>query len=585
MALAALVLTSACSDPEPVPFGLDRHETPTPTVDPETPALLPTVALREYPAPSPSQSIAGAPFSGAAEDGTARDVRASYARDLDDDGDDDALVLLANAAQEVDVVFGRREGDVFTPRALGHVALPAPGCLLDSLAFDALDPRLALATARWSCANANGGQDAQAHVLIEVGRTPRVIERFGYLGAEGDGVTFVAADRDEDGNPDLIVEARVGDARATITFRSTASGMARQAGAPEDAIAQLADEARAAIRRHPDTALTKADAALNLYRALCAESDAPRITLGSSRGIPCGTSVGALRARAVLVAAHARAGHVLAALTHAEALRGVTLRDAERRLADDALATLPASTPEPHVSIEASPIDARSVRRSSLAFADEAHVLVLGATTRNVSLADDATTDAFPIDTRIVDPSGHLALRGIERRCDGTVLVVAPLASAALDGPLLDGHTALVAPRPAPPGVACPDMTAALRADDGGYVPLGWAPQGVLVAHLGELTLVPLDLSGQLAGSATVLAPDAPAPAPILPGAATSDVGHYALLTDHGIVVMHRGGESASVLVRPTGFSRQGSAIDVAISPSGRRLAWIQGDHLRWCDL
>ena len=417
-----------------------------------------------------------------------------------------------------------------------------------------------------------------------------MLERFGYVGAAGDGVTFVAADRDDDGNPDLLVEAQVGDARATLTFRSTASGMARDRGAPEDAIAQLADEARAAIRRNPDTALSKADAALGLYRALCAESEAPRLTLGSNRGIPCGNSVGALRARAVLVAAHARAGHVLEALTYAEALRGVRLREAERRLADDALATLTASTPEPHVSVEARPLDDRSVRRSSLAFADEEHVLLLGSAPQNVSLADGVASPAFEIDTRIVDPSGRLVLRAIERRCDGTVLVVAPLSSSSLDspvldGPVLDGHTALFAPRPTPAGVACPEMTAALRADDGGYVPLGWAPQGVLVAHLGELMLVPLDLRGELAGSASVLPLDAPAPAPVLPGAATNDVGHYALLTDHGILVMHRGSEGASVLVRPTGFVRQGTAIDVAISPSGRRVAWIQEDHLRWADL
>jgi len=574
---------AACSDPDPVPFGLDRHELPR-TTEPETVAL-PEVALREYPAPSPSQIIAGASFAGVASDGTARDVRASYARDLDEDGDDDALVLLANAEQEVDVVHASREDDVFTSRALTRIALPLPGCLIDSLAFDALDPRLALATVRWSCPNANGGEDAQAHVIIEVGRTPRVIERFGYVGAEEDGVAFVAADRDDDGNPDLIVEARVGDATATLRFRSTASGMARQAGAPEDAIAQLADEARAAIRRNPDTALTKADAALGLYRALCAESEAPRLTLGSSRGVPCGNSVGALRARAVLVAAHARAGHVLEALMYAEALVGVRLREAERRLADDALATLSASTPEPHVGVEAHPLDERSVRRSSLAFADEEHVLLLGSTPQNVSLSDGTVAPAFEIDSRIVDPSGHLVLRAIERRCDGTVLVVAPLSSATLDGPVLDGHTALFSPRPAPSGVACPEMTAALRADASGYVPLGWAPQGVLLAHLGELTLVPLDMRGELAGSASVLPLDAPAPAPVMPGAASSDVSHYALLTDHGILVMHRGSESASVLVRPTGFVRQGTAIDVAISPSGRRVAWIQEDHLRWADL
>jgi hypothetical protein len=575
---------SACSDPEPVPFGLDRHPLPTTATDPAPPAL-PTVALRAYPAPSPSQIIAGASFSGAAPDGTARDVRASYARDLDGDGDDDAIVLLANAAQEVDVVHASREGDVFTPTALTHIALPLPGCLLDSLAFDALDPRLALATVRWSCANTNGGEDAQAHVLLEVGRTPRVIERFGYVGAEGDGVTFVAADRDDDGNPDLLVEASVGDARATLTFRSTASGMARESGALEAAIAQLADEARAAIRRNPETALTKADAALGLYRALCAESETPRLTLGSSRGIPCGNSVGALRARAVLVAAHARAGHVLEALTYAEALRGVRLREAERRLADDALATLTASTPEAHVSVDAHPLDERSVRRSSIAFADDDHVLLLGSTPQNVSLADGVAVPGFPIDTRIVDPSGRLVLRAIERRCDGTVLVVAPLSSSSMDGPVLDGHTALFSPRPTPVGVACPDMTAALRADDGGYVPLGWAPQGVLVARLGELMLVPLDLRGELAGSASVLPLDAPAPAPVVPGAASSDVSHYALLTDYGILVMHRGSEGASVLVRPTGFARQGTAIDVAISPSGRRVAWMQEDHLRWADL
>ena len=576
-ALLSAVGLLACGEPEPVPFGLDRPLTATDPVEPIE--ATPSATVREFPDPSPTVDLEGATLSAGPNS-----VRASFTRDLDGDGDLDALVWIANPAGEVDLAFARRDGATLSPENLAHFALPRAGCVLGRLRFETLDPSLALGTTTWACENLNGAEEAEQHVIVEVSSAPRLLERFGWIGARGDGLSFVAADRDADGHVDVVAEVRVGDARGLLPYRSTAAGIARDPASPETSIVALADEARAAIRRNPETALTKAEGALALYDALCTESERARLTVGTTLGLSCGTTVGAARARAVLVAAHAHAGHVLEALALAEALRAGSsrLREAERRLAEDALLAMPAETPEPHESIEASVLDATFLRRSSLAFADEDHVLVLSGSPRNVSLTDGVTTPSFPIDARIVDPSGQLVLRGIERRCNGTVLVVAPLRSAS---PEVDSRTALFEPRPAPTGVPCPEMTGALRSDPNGFVALGWAPQGVIVARLGELLVVPLDVHGTLAGDASTLTPETPAPAPVMPGAATSDVSVYAFATDQGLLRLRRGATLEVTLVRPAEYAHEGSVIDVAVSPSGRRLAWIQAGHVRWVEV
>jgi len=575
-ALALLCLLASCGESEPVPFGLDRPATSPPPSPSSSPPPNLEAETRTWPPGTTGVDVDGARWE------SARSVLATLAVDVDRDRDRDLLVLVAGddlAAGALSLVLARRTSEAFEEESLGEQVAAPDGCADRRVEFVPLSSEHAIASVRWSCPNRNDAELEHAALVVGLGALPRLLERFRWRGGASDGLTFSAADRDEDGHEDVIVEAFVGEARAALVYRSTAAGLARDPDAPEAAVVALVDAARSSVRRSPEVALRGADAALGLWEALCREGERARLTVGTSAGIACGDSVAAARARAVAVAAHARLGHVAQALALERALGPVEgrLREPERRMLRDAFAAMPAETPALRTSVAALPLSG-SVRRSTLAFEDEDALLVLAGEPRRVRLLDGTVEPAPAMEPALTDASGAMQLFGIERRCEGTVLLVAPRGVPFASG------TVLVAPRPVPRGAPCPELTPLLRADADGFVPLGWAPQGALLARLDELWLVPLDAAGGSSGTPTTLMPDAPAPVPVPPGAARPDLSAYALATEHGVLVVARGETPSVVLVRPEGYRHEGTAIDVAISPSQRRLAWLSGEQLVWVE-
>lgn len=117
-------------------------------------------------------------------------------------------------------------------------------------------------------------------------------------------------------------------------------------------------------------------------------------------------------------------------------------------------------------------------------------------------------------------------------------------------------------------------LPSGLERDTGGFVVLGWAPQGVVAVRGREMHLVPLTLDATSAGEPMRLAEDAPAPAPLSGGRATTGAERYALGTPLGVVVAERGGTAR--LFRPAGFAASAlRTADVAISPNGRKIALV----------
>ncbi len=559
-----------------MPFGLDRAAPASPPVTPAPSPPSAEVEIRSWPPGTTVVDVDGARWD------AARAVLATLAVDLDADRDRDLIALVVGddlAAGAVSLVLARRAPDAFEPVPLGEPLAAPDACAERRVELVALSSEHALASARWSCPNRNDGEREHAAIVIGLGALPRLLERFRWRGGADDGLVFSAADRDDDGHEDVIVTAFVGETRAELVHRSTAAGLARDPSAPEAAVADLVDAARTSVRRSPEGALAGADAALSLWEALCREGERARLTVGATAGIACGESPAAERARAVALAAHARLGHVAAALALERELGPIEgrLREPDRRMLRDAFAAMPAETPALRTSVDALPLDG-TVRRSTLAFIDEDHVLVLGAEPRRVSLLDGTVEPEAPLDPALTDPSGTLQLVGIERRCDGTMLLVAPR------GAPFAPRAVLLAPRPPPRGAPCPELTPSLRADADGFVPLGWAPQGALFARFDELWLVPLDASGASSGAPTVLSSDAPAPVPVPAGAARPDLSAYALASEHGVLVVARGTSPGVVLVRPEGYVHEGTPIDVAVSPSQRRLAWLSGARLVWVE-
>ncbi|MFO0708643.1 MAG: hypothetical protein U0353_02330 [Sandaracinus sp.] len=326
--------------------------------------------------------------------------------------------------------------------------------------------------------------------------------------------------------------------------------------------------------------------------------------MGGTRGIPCGTSASIGRAYAMRAAALARrlpagtpsdAAALGAALEAYVALdhQGVSIREGDRALVRESwlrLASVPADRFVVHRGGEAMPVSARrSPRLSTLAFLDESRLLVRGASPRVLriegeSFVPESAPELRLEDARLLDPDGALELVALERSCEGTVAVIAP-ASGIVDAVTGSRREVLVAPRPAPAVATCPTMPEGHRADDDGFVALGWAPSGLVLARGSAITLLPLDASGAPAGPSSVLDPQIPAPAPLPAGAAVPDARGYALALPIGIVVVDRVEHTLSVFHGEDFSVPQGLPIDVALSPSLARAAWLCGGAICWAEL
>lgn len=587
--LLASALLVACGEDEPVPFGLDRphaESTPTPA-ETTTDEVAAPVSLTAAVWPEGTREL---DVGGGHVLLTSDVARASAVLDLDGDADLDLFLVAVGDDGTPRLLHLRRDGETFgEPAVLSSFGALASGCVATSARIEALGPSFVGASLETECANTNGPAARATHAwVVDVSATPRLLERFSLgRGDDADGFELLEVDRDDDGHDDLIVQLRVGTETVSLAWRSAASGLARDTTEPETRIGELADAAREAVRRSPETAVATARAALALHAAICRETETARFEVGVHAGLSCGASAGAGRARAMLAAAIARQGDVLGAMELVAALDrpDVTVRDVDRNLATAELGGVGGTSGwTMHDGPEAAASGtAEAPRLSSLAFDDETHLLVRTGEPRVIDLA---TSIAVPApdrgERRLLDPSHALELVAIERRCEGTVIVIAP--ESGIVNPITgDRRTALVEPRAAPTGAPCPDLTDVLRRDAHGFFALGWAPQGVLVARGSELVVVPLDVGGHPAGAVETLTPESLAPAPIEAGHATRDVSAFARSTPHGILLVTRS-PAAAVLIRPEGYEHEGASIDVAVSPSARRIAWIGAGRLHWAD-
>lgn len=578
---------SACEG-DAVPFGLDAGRGAAPEPAPTEPARARAMA-RTFPDGTRRVDVEGAPIE---VDGS---VRALWADDLDDDGDRDAIVLLASADAALTLAFARRDGARFeAPRALSS-APAASGCVVDAPSLEPLGERWLVARASVTCPE-NAAASRRDVWIASVERTPRALEHLSVLDAEGRApgaveLALSAADRDDDGHADLVVTVSVGTGGTATTIElpwlDRPSGLARDAAEPERTLAARARTGLSALRRTPARALTLSREVVALHEVLCREPGRPRLRVGSGDGLSCGTSEGAGRAATTIVRALAQRGELLEALGALERLDAPGLViDAERREA--ARAAIASADATAGVTMREGPAhtapSGAALRLSALAFLDEDHLLLRGERPRIYVVSSGAELGAEPAQgaLAVLDPSGAYAVAGVERRCAGHVLRVVP-ASSLVMGQVLGGthSTPLLASREPPSGAPCPDLTPALRRDDGGFRVLGWAPQGVVAARGGELSVVPLDLSAQPAGPPQVLGPGTLPPAPLPAGAITSDGRFLAEVRGLGVVVHPIAPRGAPQLLWPAGWAaRDGEVTDPAIAPSGRRVAVLRGGRV-----
>ncbi|MCZ7686418.1 MAG: hypothetical protein M5U28_49745 [Sandaracinaceae bacterium] len=594
LAITAALVASGCGscEGEQVPFGLDAGRGAA--VDHEPQGGEPSRARptqRTFPDGTRRVDVEGAALE---VDGS---IRALYADDLDRDGDRDALVLVAGADGSLRLLFAQRDASAFAAPRLLDDAPPAEGCAIEEPSLEPLGAGWLLVRASVACAATPA---ASRHELWVVGldRAPRALEHLAVLDAEGRAegeveLALAAADRDEDGHEDLVVtlsltlEGAASPVAIELPWLDRPSGLARDGTEPERTFAERARDALRLLRRTPDRALAGSRGVAALHAALCREPGRARLRVGDADGIDCGRSDGAGRAATTIVRALAARGELLEALSALEAMSGAGLAidDERRQAAQDAIAQAPATA---GLTLREGPAHRApswsALHLSALAFLDEDRLLLRGDSPRvyTISSGEEAPADPSLAELRILDPSGAFAVAAVERRCQGHVLRVID-ASALVAGQAVGAprSTPLLATREAPAGAPCPDLTPALRRDDGGFRVLGWAPQGVVAARGAELTVVPLDLSAAPAGPPSPLASGTLPPAPLPPGAITADGRWLVELRGAGVVVHRVSPAAPPALLWPEGWAaREGVASDPAISPSGRRVAVLRGGRV-----
>ncbi|MCS6799138.1 MAG: hypothetical protein NZ898_11535, partial [Myxococcota bacterium] len=413
-------------------------------------------------------------------------------------------------------------------------------------------------------------------VLPETGRTDGELA-----------LSFAADDRDGDGAQDVVVTVRVAGQEVRLTWLDRPAGLARDAAEPSTTITRLVREARQASRRDPRRGLASATAAIALFDRLCREAAAPRLRVGEADGLPCGASASRERTRAALIeiAALVRDGRASEALEAAERLEWMRmpLTQTDRDQLSRTLLQLPAVS---EAAVREGPmleaVPGPSVRLAPMGWLDARTLLLRGdPETRLDAESEQVVHGEGTAEVRILDPSGRFAATGIERGCEGYVLLVH--SAAEVLGPVVAGRPIArvpLAPRAPPAHAHCPgDLPEAVRADTGGFHLLGWAPQGVLVARGGQLWLVPLDAEVRPAGPPTPIAPTEPVPAPVQAGAMAPDGSAWARVTPAGIAV-HVTGQPTARLYRPNGWDP--SVRDVAVAPGGVRVAFLAGGRVRY---
>ena len=408
-------------------------------------------------------------------------------------------------------------------------------------------------------------------------------------------VALTGADFDADGHDDIEVRVALRHAldteTATLALKmlDRPAGLARDPAEPETTLRALADKARDKLRRDPARALAGADQVLALYAALCREGGRPAVRFDDVGGLPCGRSRAAGRATAIRVAALARTGALPAAIDGLGMLDNAAYEvpTVDRDRVRDAFAAIASTTLAWRKGPPLAPAPAPAAHLSDIAFIDEDSLLLRGTPPARYAITDASATpagvDGNPL---ITDPSGRWAAVNVFRDCDGYRLRV--VSAAQVVAGIVAGASAsepLVVAVAPPPGAPCPGtLPPASRADDGGLRVLDWIEGGVLFARGDQLWRLALD------GDAKATAPAAPvAPTdsvrPRHAGAISESGRHLALVTKLGVAVVDR--TSGATLLVPLAGSElesagatMSTATQVAVSPSGRRVAITHGGHV-----
>lgn len=434
-------------------------------------------------------------------------------------------------------------------------------------------------------------------VLVRVDVEPAIVERMRIDEALATSepvqvtVAWSASDVDNDGHIDLALKLTTqGDAQEPVELAMNLldrpSGLALDTAAIEKTWLALAEDAKLARKGSPDRAYALAKRVIASHGALCRESGHALIEIDGERGIPCGPSLAAGRAVTIEAAVLARRGQLLSALERAEDIAQghvytVTENDRERiRYAIGERTKSVTWRAGPTVVLGAAP----AVRRSAIAFLDEHRLLsrgVQGALAHDLTTGTSEPASATLADLVIRDPANKRAITSLATRCDGIHAlitnpqqIVAGIATGAVIAePLL---------WPSSHSVEACEKTSVSFDDAPELKVLGWTRSGIVIAVAGMLYAVPIDDASR-AGPAMPLSALSPEAVAGFGAASVSSSGRMVLVpTAPGLV---RVAAESTMLVAWPGGVTSSAVSDVAISPSGQRVAVLSGGRVQLADL
>jgi hypothetical protein len=430
--------------------------------------------------------------------------------------------------------------------------------------------------------------------ILTAETTPRVLLHLAALPATDPSDTtslelaVSSRDEDSDGHGDVLVTANLandgGDPRSVpLVWLNRPSGFARDRTEPERTLTDLVDAAYAAAAKDPIAGLPAALAVIATHRTLCHESGAARIWVDVSAGLGCGPSVAAGRAAVIRALAVAKQQLLLAALEARAQLDDAAYKvdAADRERVRAAVAAIRGQT---NYLWERGPdfiaANGPNVRLPGLGFASEDQLLVRGTIPIAYDVRTRASTpSALAQGVVLGAPGGQVAIVDLVRDCAGRYLRLVP-ASSIVSGFVASGRgvdVALASERPVAQGCT----GGVRRPDRSGWSVLGFTERGVLLAQGPALQLVPITADGKSAGPAKALMPTEPAPPLAAAGALSQNGLRHALATSEGVAIVERGPQPSTTLIRSPA-SCTGRIGDVAISPSGQRVAMSCSGRVYW---
>lgn len=442
-----------------------------------------------------------------------REIVLALVGDFDGDGTKDALAIVRPAVADRkpgsstgELVFFQGGGDGAPAAAIaaGPALGVQPSCV-PTARLEKIGPRSAFAEIGSSCPR---GVGSRALVVVRLG-APVPAVAFDAIVADPReapklSIDVDAADRDKDGIDDVVLriaieggagpEAAGPKLGAKLAFFDRPAGPSRDPDEPEASLRAIAAQASARAGKAKDAASVPplVQQMRALYRAMCLEGGAPRITkIHGGSSVSCGTSKPLEDAGLAEVRAWVTQRDALRAFAAAETvqLAPATKTAAKTTEIQKLLAEVAPVTEATSVRILAAPVDAPhggAPEWGPLAFEHSGKLLVRHG--RGVMRVDPETGEGEPADMvpwkdEVLSPDGKSRWLEAYHACEGVALraTFAPTAEGEMVDVVLP-----IAPRL---GKTCSSG----RGEPAPAVPIAWGPRGLEAIVAGQPVLIKTD--------------------------------------------------------------------------------------------